>query len=332
MMIEVFGLTVYPFGLCMAGIAVFALLLAARNFSRAGLPSGALSWFALLGVPLMFVFARAAFCLASMDWVSQEGVSFVWDFSRGGYMLYGAILGAMLSLLLTAKITKVPFAKMADAIAVPALLAIALGRIAIGLTTGQDYGWCIEDWFMEDSGMSLFVWEDPSLLYRLPFGVPDFYENYNWAVFVFEALVALVLAILVYRADVRRDGGRITLALICYGAMQALCESMRQDAVLRWGFVRINQILGGILVLALLILCFLRTNPRKPGKMALSTVGIVLCALLVIAMEFALEKKISAIEWMPMDVCYTLMAAGCIGMICIVLPLWRDAYGKHAKI
>ena len=42
-------------------------------------------------------------------------------------------------------------------------------------------------------------------------------------------------------------------------------------------------------------------------------------------MEIALEKKISAIEFVPMDVCYAVMALACIGLIFSVRPLWTRA-------
>ncbi len=328
MTIDLFGLSLQGFGLSLGVAGAFALLLASRNYRKAGIRAGTLSWVAVLAIPLMVLFGRIAYCLADYEWVAMEGFGFVFDFSQGGYMLYGALLGLMIALAIASRITKEPFARLADGLAIPALVLVALGRLACGLIAGSDYGWSIADWFAEDSGMSMIVWEDPSLLYRLPFGVSDYYGNCQWAVFVFEALVALGLCWMVARSKPLRDGGKTVLALVGYAAMQALCESMRQDSVLRWGFVRVNQILGGLLVLALLILCFLHTKPRSPKKMALHTVILFLCAGVVIAMEFALEKKISAIEWMPMDVCYLLMAAACVGMIATVRPLWRDAYGK----
>ncbi len=327
MMMNVF----HPFGLCLAGAAVIALLLAVRTFRLVSPSAGALSWVACLAIPLGVIGGRVAYFLADFDRLSAEGLSFLTDFSRGGFMLYGALAGVVLAVAITSRITKAPFAEMADALCVPGLVMIALGRLAIGLTTGQDYGWCIEDWFMEDSGMSCFVLEDPSFLYRLPFGIPDYYENYNWAVFVFEALVAVVLAVAVGRVKFARPGGRAVLALTGYAAMQALCESMRQDAVLRWGFVRVNMIVGGILVLGMLILCFIHSERRHGRKMALCTGTLFLCALVVIAMEFALEKKISAIEWMPMDICYLLMGVACVGMIASVRPIWRDAFVTTRK-
>ncbi|MGN0779332.1 MAG: prolipoprotein diacylglyceryl transferase family protein [Aristaeellaceae bacterium] len=321
-------LTLYPYGLALAVAAALALLLAGLSFRRAGIRADALSCFALLGLPLMVLGARLAYCLAALDWVAQEGVGFFFQLTRGGYMLYGAVAGGALALGLTARITGVSFARMADQLAVPAMVLVLLGRLAEGLV-GQGYGWGVEDWFMEDSGMSLFVLEDPSFLYRLPFAVADMYGNYNWAVFVFEAMAAGIIALLLLRVKPRRDGGRAMLALLAYAAVQVLCESLRQDAVLRWGFVRINQVIGAILIAGMFIACALLAPQRRPGQVAGLFAGMLGCMGIVIAMEFALEKKISAIEFVPMDVCYLLMALACLGFILCVLPLWRKAFPRR---
>lgn len=324
------GIKVFPYGVAMAAAAAVALALSAVSFHKAGLKNGSLSWFAVLAVPMAFFGARIGYCLAMLDWVAQQGVSFFFAFSRGGYMLYGALAGGLIAALLAARLSGERFAKMVDALSVPTLVMIALGRLAEGLAE-QGYGWGIADWFTEDYGMSLVAMEDPSFFYRLPFGVPDMYGNYNWAVFVFEALVACGLAVLVWRAVIRRDGGRAVLALLVYAASQELGESLRQDAVLRWGFVRINQILGAVAIVAVLALCYALTSPKRPKRLVLSIIGVVLGALLIIAMEFALEKKISAIEWVPMDVCYVFTTVGCLLLALSVYPLWRGAFGRDVK-
>ena len=326
------GLTLYPYGLALSAGTLLALLLAHRAFRRSGIRPGALSCFALLAIPLALLGARAAYCLATLDWVMQEGFSFFLQLTRGGYMLYGAVLGGVVALLLTARITGEDFASMADHLAVPALVLVMVGRLAEGLV-GQGYGWCVEDWFMEDSGMSLFVLEDPSFFYRLPFAVPDMYGNYNWAVFIPEALAAGLIALAAGLTRTRREGGKALLALLLYAAAQVLGESLRQDAVLRWGFVRINQIICAVIIAGLMIHCMLRAPRPRAGQAAGLSAGVLACMGVVIAMEFALEKKISAIEFLPMDVCYLIMALACAGMVLCVLPLWRRAYpprsGEH---
>ncbi|MGN0745259.1 MAG: prolipoprotein diacylglyceryl transferase family protein [Aristaeellaceae bacterium] len=322
------SLTLYPYGLALCAATALALGLAALAFRRNGLKAGALSWFGLLAIPLGILGARLAYCLAALDWVVQEGFGFFLQLTRGGYMLYGALGGCALALWLTARITGESFARMADRLAVPAMVLLLLGRLAEGLV-GQGYGWCVEDWFMEDSGMSLFVMEDPSFFYRLPFAVADMYDNYNWAVFIFEALLAGVMALILLRTKARKDGGRAALALLLYAAAQVLCESLRQDAVLRWGFVRINQVIGAVLIAGLMLLCALRSPHRRSGQIAGLFAGMLACMGVVIAMEFALEKKISAIEFIPMDVCYVLMALACLGLILCVAPLWRRAFPRE---
>ena len=328
-MIDFFGLTLYPYGLAVAGAAVIALLLACLSFRKSRLDINLLSWFAPLAIVLGLLGARAGFCLAALDWVSQDGPGFFFQFSRGGYMLYGALAGCMLALWIACRICKAPVAPAADALAVPAMVMIALCRLAEGLVE-QGYGWCIEDWFTEDSGMSLFVWEDPSLLCRFPFGVADFYGSYNWAVFVFEALVAIGIAVVLARLTVKRNGGRAVMMVLLYAATQILCESLRQDSVLRWGFVRVNQVIGAVLIAGVLVLCFCLTKARNVRQFARSF-GLMLLGMgVVILMEFALEKKISAIEFVPMDVCYLLMGGACALIVGCIHPHWQRAFGKNA--
>ena len=105
-------------------------------------------------------------------------------------------------------------------------------------------------------------------------------------------------------------------------------DVMRQDAVLKWGFVRASQLFSGIAVLIVLIISW-RMLPKPQRKRSLLWRGIS-CILLscgvIMAMEFALEQKISFLTWMRMDVCYAVMALGCLGLIFSVLPVWKKAF------
>ena len=324
-MIDLFGLTLYPYGLAVAGAAVVALPLAVWNFRKAKLDVNILSWFAPLAIVLGLLGARVGFCLASFDYVAQDGVSFVLELTRGGFMLYGALAGCVVALVIACRICKACPACAADALAAPGMVMIALCRMAEGLVE-QGYGWVIADWFAEDTSMSIFTWADPSVLYRFPFGVADYYGGYKWAVFVFEALVALGIAIALTRLTVKRSGGRAVMMVLLYAATQILCESLRQDSVLRWGFVRVNQVVGAVLIAGVLVLCFCLTKNRDWRKFAGSFLLMLLGMGLVMAMEFALEKKISAIEFLPMDMCYLIMGGACTLMIGCIAPHWQRAF------
>ena len=139
-----------------------------------------------------------------------------------------------------------------------------------------------------------------------------------------------LLAIALTRLTVKRSGGRAVMMVLLYAATQILCESLRQDSVLRWGFVRVNQVVGAVVIAGVLVLCFCLTRNRSWRKLA-GSFGLMLMGMgVVMAMEFALEKKISAIEFVPMDVCYLVMAGACALMIGCIAPHWKRAFGKKA--
>ncbi len=325
MTFSLFGLTVYGYGLAVAVAAAVSLAVAGGFLRRAGLRPETLSWFALLAVPLGVLGARGAYCLACWNWFAQEGWQFFFQLTRGGFMLYGALAGGFLAAFLSAKITRQPMARLTDALAAPALLMIALCRLAEGLA-GQGYGCPVEDWFSPYMGMSLFHPESVEAFCFFPLAVQEsYYQQWVFAVFVLEALVMLALFVAVARIKTHRPGWRAMLMLFLYACVQVLCEALRRDDVLRWGFVRINQVVGGVIAAVCLAVCCVSQPPavRQLKSMVLSWVGILAGAGLVLACEFAVEKKIVALEWVPTDVVYVFTTLGCLIMILSTWKQWK---------
>lgn len=315
-------MTIYPYGLCVAGAAIASLLLAGYMMKKAAVKPGTLSWFALLALPLGLLLARAGYCLCMLDWFSYAGIEYVFHFNEGGYILYGAMLGSFIALALIARITRQPLGRLADALAAPAALMIALCRLAEPLV-GEGYGWSLEYWFQEGSGMSSFALADASFFKHFPFGVQNAWGEWMWAVYLIEAMIALVICIMLLRMKNRAPGGKAALFLLLYAAMQALCESLRQDSVLTWGFVRCNQVFSALAVALVLGICCARL--RK--ACVLNWLGVIASMAVVMTMEFALEKKILFLNWMNMDLCYLVMGLACLGIILSVKPAWRKAFG-----
>lgn len=319
------GVTIYAYGLAVACAAVFSFLFAHVMMKKAGLKGNTLSWFAVLALPMGFLGARIGYCLATLDWFLYTGVEFFFHFSEGGYILYGAMAGALLAALFTGKITGQRVGKIADALAAPAALMIALCRLA-ELLSGEGYGWTLEYWFDAEYGYASFALEDPSFLFRFPFGM-QVWGEWKWAVCVMESAVALVILFTVLRVKVRRGGGRALMMILMYAAMQALCESLRQDSVLRWGFVRINQVISALVVASVLFVCCVKApKPRSKKLMTCCWCGILALAGVVMAMEFALEKKIAFLAFMEMDLCWLVMGMACVGMILTVKAMWKRAF------
>ena len=106
-----------------------------------------------------------------------------------------------------------------------------------------------------------------------------------------------------------------------YAVSQLLCESMRQDSLLRWGFVRVMQVIGAAVIVAVQLYWTLRPGHPAGKKPVLRFVGTVVCFLFVIAMEFGVEKKIVPLEWFPVIGCHLVMLLACAGMLACILPL-----------
>ena len=327
---ELFGLRVYPFGLGVALASALALLWGTLRARRAGVRDGVMSLFALLAVPLCFVLARLCFVLCEFEYYLSDGFTFfleqLCDVTSGGFMLPGLLLGGVLAGFLACRIGHERPGRLADAMAAPACLLLALIHLTEG-ACGTGYGWGLEDWFAEGEGYSVFVLADNSFFCRFPFAVQDYYEEWKWAVFLLMALVMLALCLITLRARTGRDGGRFALFLLMLGAAMIAGESLRQDSVVKWGFVRVNQLAGITLIVVMMVLNW-RMTREKAGSLCAAFGLSLLCSLAVIAMEFAMEGKISAIEWLPMDMCYVITCLSCLGLVLVNLPLWRRAWGS----
>ncbi len=324
-------LTFYPYGICVALGAAAMLIWACKRARQPG-ERNALSVFALLAIPMGLVLAHFSYCLCDLDWIWDYFWETVADFTAGGYLLYGCLAGMLLALGIACRLTRQRFAAMADCLSVPFLLFTAVLTLGDGLV-GGGYGWKVEDWFQAENGMSLVALEDVTFFSGFPFAVKDYYYGYaNWAVFLLIALFLFVMTAVLARRN-GRTGGTAVLVGEIYACTRVLYESLRQDDILKWGFVRVNQILSAVLLLGLMLLCFARLRrqegSRAGGSLAKS-LGIFACGVLLAgAMEFALEKKIGFLEWMPMDCCYVLSTAGCLLLFQACERLRRPAFGEE---
>ena len=340
-------LTLYPFGLLMILPTLGALLLTAWKMKKAGLKKETAGWFALLAVPLCFLFARLGYCLFIIDQIAgNEDFGMIFRVGDGGFLLWGAIGGGLLAAWLTGKITKQPAGRIMDSAILGTCLLIAAGRIICGLVCkDQGIGMNLSDWFNTEwmeldpeeaelaNRFSLFALEDYSFFERFPFAIQNYYEEWCWAIFVPEAIWACVMAWITARCRAK-DGGRTTLFLILYSCGQIVLEAMLRGEVLHlpWlGFVRANQVICAVVLVIVICVCLKRLKKGERGKEALVCFVQVMIALgIVAAMEFAaFEKKISLIQSWPADVCHLLAALACLWAGLAAGRVWKKAYGDQ---
>ncbi len=324
--IETGIIPIYAYGLILAAGALAGLLLMQGRSTRLGLKPGTVSWFAVLVLPLAVICGRLMYFLVSLPWFIDRGIGTFFHFTEGGYMLYGAMAGTALAAWITGRVTRQNTALILDGAAAPFALFTAAARGA-EYFAGVGLGEYIEEWFDPAFGRSMIELEDSCFFQRFPFGVMDADGYWRFPVFLLESAVALALFIILLRVRTRKTGSRALLFLGIYAAMQTFLESIRIDLELRWGFVKINQLMALPVMVLITLICVLRTPAeyRSFRRFAFHVSGILLCCGVIMAMEFALEDKIGFLIWMRMDLCWTVMLAAAICMaVCACRMILRS--------
>ena len=295
-----FHITPYSFCTLLAVAAAWACVCAAgktdpgpdRCFTAA-------CWATLAG----WIGARLVYCLTCWDYimVDLDGWDFILHPWEGGYTLWGGVLGAMAAAVLYAKRTKVSCARLLDVLAPGGALALLILR-AGEYFTGQGMGHYVQDERFQFFPLAVLnVFSDPEY---------DIFE-YQIPVFFWEAVAALV--ILIWAASLLRrgkPGDSAQAFLILLGTSQIFLESLREDEFIRFGFVRFNQLMCAVVLLAVLLL---RLRSASARRRAWSLVCFALCIGLIIAIEFALDKSS-----IPNPLLYAVMGADLIGLTALV--------------
>ena len=281
-----FGVTVY--GLCVALAALGATLLLCAGARGAGHVQPLR--LAVFCIPAAFVGARLLFCLVRFGFFFMElGPLSVFHTRMGGFLLYGAVLGALLAAALLARRDGVRIATALDDLAAPGMLAILICRLAEGATA-------------EGVG----AWVENEALWRFPIAVQNEFGEWQYAVFMLEALIAAVLLV-VLLARRYAPGERIMTALLLYACCQVVCESLRMDSCPRVGFVRVSQVISAVVILAVTLVRVMRAGGRRQA--VVRAVVMLACVGVVGGIEWALDKT-------PVDnrILYLGMAAACAAM------------------
>ena len=272
---------------CGAALAVLCLYCARK---KTGVSAETVGWTVVLALPLGAFLGHMLYgvLLANLE-VTVYGVGFLFQPWMGGFMYYGAVLGAVLSAWAVTRFLKKPqeLAGMLDLLGIALLLLIAVIRLGEPFDGrdgyGQGYGIPMED-------MTLLPVPFKTLLcYVID---PDYMDEWYLGVFALEAMWALAALIWCWRGLRRRPAGKTgLLALVLYAGGQMFFEFLRRDFTVNWRFVRLSQLISAILLAVILLWATFQKRVR--GKDALAHwIGMLALTGLVIAMEFADEKPL----------------------------------------
>lgn len=269
---------------------------------------GMKAWPGLIAVPIS---AALAFALAKVFYallmynrtLAVYGLDSLTRMRPEEFSFFGGCVGASLGMALTAKLTKENAGKFLDAFAPAGAAAIALARLAekhLGMLGASKYD------------------TESALLCRFPFAVSNEWDEWYLAVFVLEALIALVICVV---SALRKREEKLPMLLflrVCYAlcAAQVFCESVRMMSM-RWGFVRAEQLLCGVSVFFILLYHCVKAPEKNFLKRFWPLLACLGCIGALVGVEFALDRtEIPDMYWYGAMLA-VLAALGAIEIFCV---------------
>ena len=200
--------------------------------------------------PFSILCARAYYC--AFTWSEYRGnpisVLYIWN---GGLAIYGAVLGAIVGVIVFCKIKKVKLGAVLDIVALGFLIGQSAGRWG-NFFNREAFG-AATDSFLRMG------------LYNTVTGVTEYYHP----TFLYESVWNLTgLVLLHFLSKKRQYDGQIALGYAAwYGLGRTFIEGLRMDS-LYWGPFRVSQVLAGVsCIAASAVLIYQAFRPHRPEDM-----------------------------------------------------------------
>lgn len=235
---------------------------------------------AVLTIPLCWLCARLVFVLGNCTYylTTLGNPSLALRFWDGGYAITGGVIGFLLASRLAEKWEHLPAGTLADsgALGIPMALIILRnieGSTRLGLGRNINYEWLT------------FL------------GVDDGFGSLVHPVYRYEVAAAVLVLIIMFawialhpRA---KSGDACLVSLGLLGALQVLMESLRNDGHLVVHFVRIQQVLSLVALVAVFGIFAARCCKRgcmKKSQLLLQWLITLICIGVGIWMEFRVDR------------------------------------------
>ena len=244
------GLTIYLYGIVIALGLCAAVLYACRRSREFGLKRDDLLDGVLWITPFSILCARAYYCAFTWSEYRDNPISvlYIWN---GGLAIYGAVLGAIVGVIVFCKIKKVKLGAVLDIVALGFLIGQSAGRWG-NFFNREAFG-AATDSFLRMG------------LYNTVTGVTEYYHP----TFLYESVWNLTgLVLLHFLSKKRQYDGQIALGYAAwYGLGRTFIEGLRMDS-LYWGPFRVSQVLAGVsCIAASAVLIYQAFRPHRPEDM-----------------------------------------------------------------
>lgn len=252
-------LTIYWYGLIIAFGAFLGLYIATKESDKLGLQKDLMVDLVVFAIPVAIIFARIYYVIFEWD---RYIVGPWWDVFaiwEGGIAIHGALIGAVLTAVIFARVKHVSFWQLADIAAPSLILGQAIGRWGNFMNQEAHGGPISEETFnsfhtyLPDFIMNQMCIE--GVMYH-----PTFLYESVWNILV------LVFLLVLRRKNPLR--GEVFLSyLMAYSAGRLVIEGMRTDSLYVPGTeIRMAQLISVLIILGLAALMWYRRRTGKTTK------------------------------------------------------------------
>ncbi len=282
--------------LCLTIGAVICTGLFVWKLQRSGLKTTAALILLPLGAVLGLVASKAGYFLLELrDMLAKhEGLTGLISDSTKEFSFVCGCFGVVLAAVLAARITKQKTLPLLDAFAPCGALMAAITRACEGLLDP-----------MALVGLGDFVENESHWFFPVAVENEMFY-SWFYAVFMLEATLALLCAIGAFAISHqgRFVPGRVFLHTVVFLAVPQIFSERMLNQCMKWGFVRIEQLLCALIVFGIILYACIRYRGR--GRFVPVALDL-LCAGVMICIEFTLDNKPPFGIELPTTTCYVLM-------------------------
>lgn len=252
--LEIGSLSIYWYGVIIATGLFLGLYLATKESERLGLQKDIMIDLVVFAAPIAILFARIYYVIFEFDaYRGQPWWKFiaVWE---GGIAIHGALIGAVLTGIVFAKVKKVSFWQIADIAAPSIILGQAIGRWG-NFMNQEAHGGPISQAAYENFHQYLPNFIMDQMCINGVMYYPTFLYESIWNIIVFTILI------LMRKYNPLR--GEIFLSYIAlYSVGRVFIEGLRTDS-LYFGPLRQAQLLSIVLIVGAIIIIIIR---RKSGQ------------------------------------------------------------------
>ena len=229
---------------------VLAAIYGMKRAKQFGLTDDHILTMLLYAVPISIICARAYYCIFYWELFQDDPITclYIWD---GGIAIYGAIIGAVATVVVYCKVTKISVGAMMDIGALGLLIGQSIGRWG-NFFNREAFGE-VTDSFLK---MGLYDWSGNLNYYH-----PTFFYESAW-----NAVGFILLHF--YSKHRKFDGEVFSLYAAWYGIGRFFIEGLRTDSLYLFSTgIRVSQLVGIVsFVCALGFFLYMRLWKKPDGS------------------------------------------------------------------